>query len=168
MIACDVMYSRVGGVIGVSSDNSSMLHYWKPGSWLMGDADDLRILSRKVADVKQLQRELLHLQQQQAARQQRSCSRAERTQLLQQQLAVEQDLYLSPPSSCHSLPPPFRKESLACNREALMLPWKRFLSVRPSTRLLLQHQQRELQAEALQLNCMQDTAIQFAEAKEEE
>ncbi|PFH33234.1 hypothetical protein BESB_084330 [Besnoitia besnoiti] len=153
MLSCDFLFSRRGGICGISTDTASMLHYWKPGSWLVGDVEDIGVLARKTADKEQLSRALHHVTTQITLRSQAS-TRAEKAKMLRQAEIAEDDVERAT-----------QGESLPCTREALMRPWQKFLAVRPVTRVLMENLRAEIQDEAALFDKFAESGIQWFESK---
>ncbi|KYK70232.1 hypothetical protein TGPRC2_258420 [Toxoplasma gondii TgCatPRC2] len=153
MLGCDFLFTKKGGVAGVSTDTASMLHFWKPGSWLLGDVEDIGVLARKTADKTQLSRALQHIATQIQLRSHVS-TRAEKAKMQRQAEIASEDVE----RATHG-------ESLACTREALMRPWQKFLAVRPVTRVLVENLRAEIQDEAAAFDFFADPHIQWLETK---
>ncbi|KEP66460.1 UNVERIFIED_CONTAM: hypothetical protein HHA_258420 [Hammondia hammondi] len=153
MLGCDFLFTKKGGVAGVSTDTASMLHFWKPGSWLLGDVEDIGVLARKTADKTQLSRALQHVATQIQLRSHVS-TRAEKAKMQRQAEIASEDVE----RATHG-------ESLACTREALMRPWQKFLAVRPVTRVLVENLRAEIQDEAAAFDLFADPHIQWLETK---
>ncbi|CBZ53019.1 conserved hypothetical protein [Neospora caninum Liverpool] len=153
MLGCDFLFSRKGGISGVSTDTASMLHFWKPGSWLLGDVEDVGVLARKTADKEQLSRALRHVATQIQLRS-HVATRAEKAKMQRQAETAGEDVE----RAAHG-------ESLACTREALMRPWQKFLAVRPVTRALMENLRAEIQEETAAFDLFAEPHIHWLETK---
>lgn len=148
MLACDFLFSKRGGVFGISTDTLSMLHCWKPGSWLLGDVEDVGVLARKTADERHLRQTLEHFEAQKAVRV-AMATRAEKAKMQRQAASASEAVERAK-----------QGESLACTREALMHPWQKFLSIRPRTVALMDNQRMEIEDECAALDLFADREIQ--------
>ncbi|PHJ16914.1 hypothetical protein CSUI_009267 [Cystoisospora suis] len=147
MIACDFLFTKRGGIFGISTDTLSMLHCWKPGSWLLGDVEDVGVLARKTADERHLKQTLEHFEAQKAVRLSMA-TRAEKAKMQRQAASANEDVDRAK-----------QGESLPCTREALMHPWQKFLSIRPRTVAVMENQRAEIEEESAALDLFADREI---------